>query len=152
MVTNCSGNIPSVPRFRYGCGNVWKSQRPQVQNRHPGHSACAVVAIAQTPPKPIKSSYYLESWTGQTGKEDQIDHKPVGKGNILACVDVQPRDGSILGCHIRLENGNHYDLTFRQSINSPDTDVAYLTCNTKPPTGIATTYCKLSVSVLADKK
>jgi hypothetical protein len=87
---------------------------------------CASAGVSQDrPPKPIKSIYYLESWTGQPKKPDQTDHKPVGKGN-----------------------GEHFDLTFRQSINSPTTDVAYLTCNTQPPTGVATTYCKLSVAVL----
>lgn len=111
-------------------------------------AVCVSAGIGQT----HKDPYYLESWTGQPGKADMVDHKPVGKGNLMGCEDVQPRDGSVLGCHVKLENGKHFDLKFRQSINSPDTDVAYLTCNTNPPTGVATTYCKLSVTVLNDKK
>ena len=106
---------------------------------------CVVVAVGQMPPKPAGPEYFLESWTGQPGKADQTEHKPVGKGSQMACIDVQPRDGGVQGCHLKFENGQHYDLAFRQAIQAPDTDVVYLTCTTKPSTGVKTTYCKLSV-------
>lgn len=102
-------------------------------------------AQEQHPPIPAGTEYFLESWTGQTGKPDQTDHKPVGKGNQMACVDVSPKDGSVTGCHLKFENGNHYDLTYRQATQAPDTDVVYLTCTTKDNTDVKTKSCKLSV-------
>lgn len=112
---------------------------------------CVPVGVSQSQIKPIKHTYYLESWTGQPGKPDKTDHAPVGEGNLITCIDVQPTDGTVLGCHIKLENGEHYDLTFRQAISSAKTDVAYLTCNTDPPTGVPTSYCKVSIAVLPAK-
>lgn len=93
---------------------------------------------------------YLVSWTGQQGKADQTDHKRVEKGSRIECDDVQPRDGSVLGCTLQFEDGGHYDLTVGKSLKTSDSTIIGLTCSILPQSVGKATYCKLSINPADD--
>lgn len=104
-------------------------------------SLASALMAQQHPPKPIGPSSYLESWQGQPGKPDKIDHIPVGAGTIMACIDVQPRQAGS-ECKLRYENGGEETLKFRDSITATKTDVIYLTCNAT----VAQRSCKVQLN------
>jgi hypothetical protein len=103
---------------------------------------CVSLGVGQ--PKSHAAGFFLESWTGQPGKADQLDHKRVEKANRVECVDVQPSDGSVHGCSLQFEDGGHFELRVGEAVITSDSTVLGLTCSTQPT--VKTTYCKLSVN------
>jgi hypothetical protein len=101
------------------------------------------VSVSQTP-KPV-SGYTLKSWQNQPGKADQVDHKPVHEGSLMACTNIEPnKHGN--GCLLRYEHDGKMSLEFHQTISATSTDEVFLTCMSEVPAEPIS--CDATVTVL----
>jgi hypothetical protein len=84
---------------------------------------------------------FIKSWSGQPGVGDHAESLPIKKGDYLACEAFAAFHSPIPpACFLQYENGDHYTLPHKRSLNAPTTGVVTLSCNGKSPT-----CCKVQV-------